>query len=121
MAKPLTVSLSKEGSHNSDFNLLAHVENNEPILSANIKWILLDANDAKLSEKTETYSGKDKKLIFNSGNIEILNPELNHKVIFVFSGKTESDEINKTEIYNSLIQLELDQAIQNLQERAKSH
>ena len=120
LAKPLTVRLSKEGSNSSNFNLIADVQNDQPILNANVKWILLDANEVKLSEKTESYKGTDKKLKFDSGNIEILNPELNHKIIFVFSGKTQSDEINKTEIYNSLIQPELEQALQNLQERAKN-
>jgi hypothetical protein len=120
LEKPISIKLKKVGKSLSSFNILAEVSNSTPILEANINWIVVDENNQKILNLKSNYSGSKKELSFDSGNIELPTPDQNYKIIFIFSGKTSSEEINKTEVYNSLIQDEINSALSDLQDRANN-
>ncbi len=119
LEKSLNVRLEKKGKSKSTFNIIAHVDSPEPFLSGSFKWIVTDFNNQKISEISEDFSGPLTSISFDSGTIDLANPELNYKIIFIFNGKTKTESIHKTQIYNSLIQEDLDRAIEDLQERNK--
>lgn len=119
LEKSLSVKLTKEGKSKSAFNIVANVISPEPILLGTIIWIVTDSNNQKISKKNEDFRGPMTSISFDSGNIELPNPELNHKVVFIFNGKTASETIHKTQVYNTLIQDDLDEAVKDLQERNK--
>ncbi len=120
LEKSLQVKLQKK-EDSSNFQITAIVQNPNPILDASIEWVVIDPGNNKILSRKFNYTGPEsKKILFNSGDIELLQPELNYKIVFVFNGRTATEEVRKTEIYNSLLQNELDQAIKNLEERGRN-
>lgn len=117
LSKSLTIALHKIGKSPSDFNIEAEVYSPDPILKANAHWIILDSEEKQISKTSSEFNGSDTNLRFDSGHIRLKNPNLNHKIVFIFNGKTTKNTINKTAIYNSLIQDEIDSAIKELQDR----
>lgn len=119
LEKPVQVKLIKQGRSKSNFDLKAEVNSKEVIQSAQITWVVTDDNNHVIKSWTAKLDTPSDSMTFDSGTIDLPNPEINHKIVFIFDGQTASDKIYKTEIYNSLIQEELDQAVKDLEERGQ--
>ena len=119
LEKPIQIKLLKQGKSNSIFNLKAEVSSKEVVNSAQITWVITDDNNHVVKSWMEKLSAPGTVMTFDSGTIEIPNPDKNHKIVFIFDGQTASDKLYKTEIYNSLLQEDLDRAIKDLEERGR--
>lgn len=119
LEKSVNIKLTKEGKGGTDFNISASVQSLNPIQTAEIQWIVINPENQKIIQRTESFRGPSSNMNFDSGHISLVNAESNHKIVFIFNAKTELEEIHKTEIYNSLLQEELDQAIKKLEERGR--
>jgi hypothetical protein len=119
LEKSVDIKLSKLGKNGTDFNIIANIQSQSPIQTAEIQWIVINPENQKVIQRTESFKGPSSTLDFDSGNLSLVNSESNHKIVFILNAKTDTEEIHKTEIYNSLIQEELDQAIQKLEERGR--
>lgn len=119
LEKSVDIKLTKEGKGGTDFNINAAIQSQSPIQSAEIQWIVINPENQKVIQRVESFKGPSSNFSFNSENISVSEPDKNHKIVFIFKGKTELEDIHKTAIYNSLIQEDLDEAIKKLEERGR--
>lgn len=118
LSKKLDIELKKIGSSNTTFNMMAKVSSETKILQANVIWIITDSEDHELFRKSNTISLNQSNFEIESETFQLQNEEENYKVVFIFNGKTESEDINKTSIYYTKTQDELDKALSDLKDRA---
>lgn len=119
LEKSVDIKLTKEGKGGTDFNINANIQSQSPIQSAEIQWIVINSENQKIIQRADSFKGPSTIFSFNSDTISVSDPDKNHKIVFIFKGKTELEDIHKTEIYNSLIQEDLDEAIKKLEERGR--
>lgn len=119
LAKPVEIKVHKEGNSNSHFFVSANVKYIEPFLQAEGKWVILDPEEKIVYESTQTFKDKSHDLKFQSDEISLPEADYNYKIVFIFSGQTATEEVHKTEIFYSLNQQEIDDALKELRERAK--
>lgn len=118
LSKNINVNLEKIGSTNTNFNMLAKIQSEETIIDASITWLVSDSTDQVLFKSTDELVLNKKTFEIESENFNLPSEDENYKIIFIFNGRTNSEDINKTEIYYSKTQEDIDKAIQDLQDRA---
>lgn len=118
LSKNININLEKIGSTNTNFNMLAKIQSEETIINASITWLVSDSTDQVLFKSTDELVLNKKTFEIESANFNLPSEDENYKIIFIFNGRTNSEDINKTEIYYSKTQEDIDKAIQDLQDRA---
>lgn len=119
LEKSVDIKLTKEGKGGTDFNINASIQSQSPIISAEVQWIVINPDNQRIIQRSEIYNGPSSNFSLNSNTITVSDPDKNHKIVFIFKGKTELEDIHKTEIYNSLIQEDLNEAVKKLEERGR--
>ncbi len=118
LSKNLKIKLDKIGKSNTNFNILATVQSQNIILNANTTWIITDSNDQEILKKSSIIQINKNSFEIESENFNLPSEDEDYKIIFIFNGRTSSEDINKTAIYYSKTQEEIDAAISDLKDRA---
>ncbi len=120
LSKDLDVQLEKLGKSNTNFNVLAKVKSPNIVIDATITWIVSDSNDQVLLKVSNEQSINQKEFEIESENFNLPSEDENYKIVFIFNGRTSAEDINKTSIYYSKNQDDIDKAILDLQDRANN-
>lgn len=121
LEKPLEITLTKIGSDSNHFNLVANVESKEVLNESIFSWIVVDEFDQQIFRDDKIFERAFKSATFDSGTLNLPTETENYKIVFVYQGKTKNDVFNKTVIYNSLIQEDVDRAVEELKDRADNY
>jgi hypothetical protein len=120
LEKKLDIQLEPNSSSDTEIKLNANIRYTRPIQSLNAKWSVVSLSDEILSQTEQKVIPNKSLFTFESDFLKIPDSESEYKIVLEINAQSGQEQIVKSEIYYTKSQTEINEAIENLQERSST-